>query len=149
MAAIGFLDDCADMKWVLIVVLVLALASGVGVWAWGHRGTPGHEIVFTWNHRDDPSMPDCSATLRRHCVTGFTLTDMTDEEVISDKIPTTARSYTYRPEWEIEPGFRHVFTLTEDGYGTDGAPIRSAEATVIVVNPKWRFGQSHSGAVVK
>ncbi len=113
------------MKWVLIVVLVLAVAAGAGVWVWGHRGKPGQEIVFTWNHAQDASMPDCSATLRRDCMTGFTLTDVTDDEVISDKIPTRARTYTYRPDGRFALGFRHVFTLTADGYGTDGAPVRS------------------------
>jgi hypothetical protein len=120
------------MKWVLIIVLVLAVAAGASVWAWGHRGKPGHEIVFAWNHARDASMPDCTETLRRECMTGFTLTDETDEEVISDKLATNARTYTYRPGWEIPLGYRHVFTLTANGYGTDGAPVRSQAATVIV-----------------
>lgn len=129
------------MKWVMSVVLVLAVAAGAGVWVWGHRGKPGTAIVFRWNHLQDASTPDCSATMHRNCMTGFTLTDVTDDEVISDKIPTGARTYTWRPGWPIDAGFRHVFTLTADGYGSDGSPVQSAAATVIVENPKWRFGQ--------
>lgn len=138
------------MKWVLIVVLALAVLAGAGVWVWGHRGKPGQEIVFTWNHAPDAPTAECSATVRRECMTGFTLTDVTDDEVISDKIPIRARTYTYRPGWEIPLGFRHVFTLTADGFGTDGLPVRSQAATVIVENPTWKFGHSKSnGAVVR
>ena len=135
------------MKWVLIVVLALAVLAGAGVWVWGHRGKPGHAIVFAW---DPPvkSWPDCSATLQKKCFTGFTLTDMTDGAVISSTIPTTARTYTYRPGWEIEPGFRHVFALAVNAHGLDGKPTLSQPVTVIVENPKWKFAQAHQSLAV-
>lgn len=135
------------MKWVLIVVLALAVLAGAGVWVWGHRGKPGHEIVFAWNHAAN-DWPDCSATIHTKCLTGFTLTDVTDGEVISSNIPTSARSWTYRPGWEIEPGFHHVFTLAVNANGPDGKPIQSQPAQVIVENPKWKFGHANQGVGV-
>ena len=138
------------MKWVVIVALVAALAGGAGVWVWGQRGKPGQEIVFRWDHARDAAMPVCSATAHRDCMTGFTLTDKTDDEVISDRIPPDARSYTYRPGWEIPVGYRHLFALTADGYGADGLPVRSEATTVSVENPAWKFKGGESGpAVVK
>lgn len=135
------------MKRILIVVLAVAVLAGAGVWVWSHRGKPGHEIVFIWDHSAN-SWPDCSATVHRKCLTGFTLTDVTDGAVISTTIPTNTRTWIYRPGWEIEPGFRHVFTLQANGYGVDGAAILSQPATVIVANPKWKFGHANDGAGV-
>jgi len=136
------------MKWVLIAVLALAVLAGAGVWVWEHRGMPGHEVVFQWNHARH-AWPDCSATVKRECMTSFTLTDATDGDVISSNIPLDARTYTYRPGWEFPPGFRHVFTLQVNGFGSDGAPIRSQPATVMVENPKWRFGHGSAAAAVR
>ncbi|HEX3985322.1 MAG TPA: hypothetical protein VHX13_01835 [Acidobacteriaceae bacterium] len=135
------------MKRVLIVVLVVAVLAGAGAWVWSQRGKPGHEVVFTWDHARG-GWEDCSATVHRDCLSGFTLTDVTDSEVITSAIPADARSYTWRPGWEIELGFRHIFTLTANASGSDGLPIRSEPATVVVENPAWKFGHAKNGAAV-
>lgn len=136
------------MKWVLMTVLALAALAGAGVWVWGHRGKPGHEIMFAWGPRLSGSWPDCSSTVRQECLTGFTLIDETDQYVISDKIPTSAQTYIYHPDVAIPPGYRHVFTLRVDAHGSDGAPIQSQPATVVVANPAWRFGHPETGMAV-
>lgn len=136
------------MKWVLIAAIVVVLA-GAGIWVWGHRGKPGHEIDFAWNHEQNPSVPDCSAAVHKSCMSGFTLTDETDGEVITSAIPMDARTYTYRPEWEIPVGFQHVYSLRTNGFDSNGAPIQSQPAKVTVENPKWKFGQANGAAAVR
>ena len=134
------------MKRVLIAALVLVAA---GVLVWQLHAQPGTAIVFTWTNAGNAGTPNCSPTVTKDCIAGFTLTDVTAGKVISSTIGPAARSFTYRPGGPIPTGYRHIFTLTTNAIGKDGIPIHSAPAPVMVSHPFWKVRQHRAGATTR
>lgn len=112
----------ATIAWLLLCVYIL----------WRGKG-----ILFTWSNSPNASIPNCSTAVTRSCISGFTLTDVTADEVVSSTILPTAMSYTYAPADGIPILYSHTFTLVTNGIDSSGSTVNSVPATVTVTRRVW------------
>lgn len=114
-----------------IVVLCVLVLLGFAY----HRHAS--KIAFRWNYINSPQFPNCTASLRKSCISGFTLTDATDSQVITSAIGPGDRSFTYSPADGIQVGYEHRFSLVANAVDSSGMPLDSLPIWVTIRYSLW------------
>jgi len=122
------------LKRALIAIPVIVVI----VWLlYAYFARPGKKILFTWNNSQNLSTPNCSTVVRKRCISGFTLTDVTAAKVISSRIGPDAAAFMYIPPGGIPIGYKHTFTLATNAIDEKGVPVSSMPAPVTVTHQLW------------
>lgn len=87
---------------------------------------------LAWTSNGNPSVTNCTASVKTGCLTTYTITDTTTNTVVSANIPASALSYTLStlPVTGI-----HVYQLTINGVDGNGKTVASPPATTTVTIP--------------
>jgi hypothetical protein len=114
------------MKKILLVALL-----AVGIPAFGQT-----EVQLSWVS-GNPGVPSCPATSPSACVSGYTISLITNPDapvVLSSTISPTATSYTYTVPPLTAAG-NEIFGIVANAYNSAGTAVTSSQATTTVSVP--------------
>lgn len=112
------------MKKILALALFLSLAT---------VSQAATAISFTWQN-GNPTVTNCSTTITKACISGYTLTDTTTNTVVNSEIVPTATTFLYTPTSGISFGYVHTFSLVTNGFDQNGVAISSTPVITTITN---------------
>jgi hypothetical protein len=125
------------MKRALFVIVPVVILGGALALLWTAYHRHATKIVFHWNYTNSAGFVDCSASVKKKCMTGFTLTDLTAAQVVTRNIGPDDRSYTYILPSPARPGYEHRFSLVANGLDSTGMPVDSLPNLVTIRYSFW------------
>lgn len=116
---------------ILKISALFLLSMAVGM-AFGQTS-----IIFSWTGTGNPGIPACSATVTTSCISGFTISDVTNAGapvVLNSAIPATALTWTYTVP-PLTAAATHTYGLATNAKDSGGSVESSAQVTAMIAVP--------------